>query len=558
LKDKHLADDLVFVPLGGVGEIGMNVGLYGYGRGKQRRWLMVDCGVIFGDPAQTPGIDLILPDIRFARGLKGAIEALVLTHAHEDHYGAVLDLWPQLKCPVYATPFAVAMLEAKRASERGAPKVDVREIPQGGRFKAGPFDVEFVPVAHSIPESNALAIRTPAGLVVHTGDWKIDPTPVIGLPTDEARMRALGEEGVEAVIGDSTNALREGESPSEKDVAASLAELIRTAPGRVAVTTFASNVGRLRAVADAALAADRQVVLIGRAMKRASDVGRMLGYFDGVPEFLEPSAFGYLPRDKVVAMMTGSQGEPRAALARVAEGSHPEVSLAKGDRVIFSSRTIPGNEKAIGRIVNGLLAGGAEVITDRTHFVHVSGHPRRGELATLYGWLKPKLVVPVHGEELHMHEHAAFVRSVNASVARVSDGQMLRVAGGAAEIVDEVATGRMLKDGKVLVPSTDATIGERRKLAFAGLVTVAVAIDELGDVAGDPEVRFSGLPARDDEGEPMAEVLRDTVLDCLDGLPRPKRRDAGAVATAIERAVRSELNLVWGKKPVCHVAVLSV
>ncbi|RXF74828.1 ribonuclease J [Hansschlegelia zhihuaiae] len=537
----------------------MNIGLYGYGQGARRRWLIVDCGVIFGDPALTPGIDLILPDIRFARSQRNSIEALVLTHAHEDHYGAVLDLWPELKCPVYATPFAAAMLEAKRASERDAPKVEVREIPQGGRFTAGPFEVEFVPVAHSIPESNALAIRTPAGLVVHTGDWKIDQTPVIGLPTDEARMRELGDEGVSAVIGDSTNALREGASASEMDVAASLAELIRTAPGRVAVTTFASNVGRLRAVADAALAADRQVVLIGRAMRRAADVGRMLGYFDGVPDFLEPAAYGYLPRDKVVALMTGSQGEPRAALARVAQGDHPEVTLSKGDRVIFSSRAIPGNEKAIGRIVNGLIAGGAEVITDRTHFVHVSGHPRREEIAMLYGWLKPKLVVPVHGEELHMFEHAEFAKSVQTpAVARVGDGQMIRVAGGPPEIVDEVVTGRMLKDGKVLVYATESTIGERRKLAFAGVVSVALAIDELGDVAGDPEVRFTGLPPRDDEGEPMAEVIRDTVLDCLDGLPRPKRRDANAVQSAIERAVRGELNMVWGKKPVCHVTVLSV
>lgn len=554
-----MTEDLVFVPLGGVGEIGMNIGLYGYGRGSKRRWLVVDCGVIFGDPAFTPGVDLILPDIRFAKGLRGAIEGLVLTHAHEDHYGAVLDLWPDLKCPVYATPFAAAMLEAKRSSERDAPKIPVTEVAQGGTFKAGPFEVEFVPVAHSIPESSALAIRTPAGLVLHTGDWKIDPTPIVGLPTDEKRMRELGEEGVSAVIGDSTNALRDGISPSEMDVAATLAELIRTAKGRVAVTAFASNVGRLRAVADAALAADRQVVLIGRAMRRAADVGRMLGYFEGIPEFLEPAAYGYLPREKVVAIMTGSQGEPRAALARVAQGDHPEVTIARGDRVIFSSRAIPGNEKAVGRVMNGLIAGGAEIITDRTHLVHVSGHPRRGEIAMLYGWLKPELVVPVHGEEMHMHEHADFAKEAGAKrVARVGDGQMIRVAGGPPEIVDEVATGRMYKDGKVLIQSTEQAVGERRKLAFAGVVSIAIAIDETGDVATDPEIRFTGLPARDDEGEQMTVVLRDTVLDCLDGLPRPKRRDAGAVATAVERAVRGELNLVWGKKPVCHVSVLKV
>ncbi|MBB3974367.1 ribonuclease J [Hansschlegelia beijingensis] len=554
-----MAQDLVFAPLGGVGEIGMNAGLYGYGEGPKRRWLMVDCGVLFGDPAMTPGIDLIMPDIRFAKAQRADIEALVLTHAHEDHYGAVLDLWPELGCPVYATPFAAAMLEAKRASERGAPKIDVRAIPQGGRFTAGPFEVEFVAVAHSIPESNALAIRTPAGTVVHTGDWKIDLTPVLGPPTDEARLRAIGQEGVAAVIGDSTNALREGFSRSEKEVAESLKELIGSAPGRVAVTTFASNVGRLRAVAEAALACDRQVVVIGRAMHRALEVGRMLGYLEGIPEFLDADAYGYLPRDKVVALMTGSQGEPRAALARIANGDHPLVALAKGDRVIFSSRAIPGNEKAVGRVINGLIAGGAQVITDRTHFVHVSGHPHREELATLYGWLKPQLVVPVHGEELHMAEHLEAARSAGAgSVARVRDGQMIRIAGGPAEVVDEVVSGRMLKDGRVMIYATEPTISERRKLAFAGVVSVALAIDQSGDVAGDPDVRFSGLPPRDDEGTPMLEVIRDTVLDCLDGLARPRRRDAALVASAIERAVRAELNLVWGKKPVCHVSVLGV
>lgn len=554
-----MAQDLVFVPLGGVGEVGMNMGLYGLGEGRKRRWLMVDCGVTFGDQVTTPGVDLIMPDIRFAKSLGGSIEALVLTHAHEDHYGALLDLWPQLKCPVYATPFAAGLLAAKRASEREAPKIDVRVVAEGSRFDVGPFNVEMVPVAHSIPESTALAIRTSAGMVIHTGDWKIDKTPVLGRPTDEARFRALGEEGVAAIIGDSTNALREGISRSESEVAASLGELIKTAPGRVAVTTFASNVGRLRAVADAALACGRQVVLVGRAMARATEVARELGYLEGVPEFLSPDAYGYLPRDKVVALMTGSQGEPRAALARVAEGEHPEVTLAKGDRVIFSSRAIPGNEKAVGRVINKLIEGGAEVITDRTHFVHVSGHPRQEELAMLYGWTKPKLLVPVHGEEVHLEGHAAFAHAVGVpKTLRIRNGDMVRVAGGPAEIVDDVPNGRLLKDGRVLVSSTDPTIGERRKLSFAGVVSIAIAFNERGDLVGAPSIRFTGLAPRDDEGTPMAEVLRDTVLDCLDNLPRQRRRDGGLVEKAVDRAVRGELQLVWGKKPICHVSVLGV
>ncbi|MFD1701988.1 ribonuclease J [Methylopila henanensis] len=554
-----MAQDLVFVPLGGVGEIGMNAGLYGLGEGRKRRWLMVDCGVTFGDPVTTPGVDLIMPDIRFAKAQGAAIEAIILTHAHEDHYGALLDLWPQLKCPVYATPFAAGLLDAKRAAEREAPRIDVRVVAEGSRFNVGPFDVELVPVAHSIPESTALAIRTPVGTVVHTGDWKIDRTPVLGRPTDEARFRAIGEEGVAAIVGDSTNALREGISRSESEVAASLAGLIKTAPGRVAVTTFASNVGRLRAVADAALAADRQVVLVGRAMARATEVARELGYLEGIPDFLSPDAFGYLPRNKVVALMTGSQGEPRAALARVSEGDHPEVTLAKGDRVIFSSRAIPGNEKAVGRIINKLIEGGAEVITDRTHFVHVSGHPRQEELAMLYGWLKPKVLAPVHGEEMHLDGHADFAKSIGVpKVVRIRNGDVVRLAGGPTEIVDDVVNGRMLKDGKVMIFATEPTIGERRRLAFAGVVSIALAFDERGDLSGDVSVRFAGLPPRDDEGTSMPEVLRDTVLDCLDSLPRQKRRDHGLVEKAIERAVRGELQTVWGKKPICHVSVVGV
>ncbi|MFD1330579.1 ribonuclease J [Methylopila musalis] len=555
----RMAQDLVFVPLGGVGEIGMNAGLYGLGEGRKRRWLMVDCGVTFGDPVTTPGVDLIMPDIRFALSHGKAVEAIILTHAHEDHYGALLDLWPQLKCPVYATPFAAGLLDAKRAAEREAPKIDVRVVAEGSRFSVGPFDVEMVPVAHSIPESTALVLRTPAGVVIHTGDWKIDRTPVLGRPTDEERFRAIGEEGVAAIVGDSTNALREGISRSESEVAASLGELIRNAPGRVAVTTFASNVGRLRAVADAAMACDRQVVLVGRAMARATEVARELGYLEGVPEFLSPDAFGYLPRDKAVALMTGSQGEPRAALARVAEGDHPQVTLAKGDRVIFSSRAIPGNEKAVGRIINRLIEGGAEVITDRTHFVHVSGHPRQEELAMLYGWTKPKVLVPVHGEEAHLHGHAAFAHAVGVpKVVRVRNGDVVRLAGGPAEIVDEAPVGRLLKDGRVLVSGTESTIGERRRLSFAGVVSIALAFTERGELSGEVSVRFTGLPPRDDEGTPMLEVLRDTVLDCLDGLPRQKRRDPGVVEKAIDRAVRGELQLVWGKKPICHVSVLGV
>src|SRR5262247_40163 len=398
-------EELVFAPLGGAGEIGMNLALYGLGDERQRKWIAVDLGVAFaGD--DLPGVDLILPDVRFLIEERRNVLGIVLTHAHEDHFGALLDLWPRLRLPIYATPFTAALLEAKRLGEPGAPDIPVNVIPLNGRFTLGPFDIDYVSMAHSIPESNGLIIRTPLGAVLHTGDWKIDPTPLIGVPTDEAKLRALGGEGCLALIGDSTNAVRAGRSPSETDVAACLAELIRSAPARVAVTTFASNVARLRAVEQAAAACEREVVVVGRAMERIAQVARETGYLDGIQEFRSVEVYGHLPPDKVVALCTGSQGEPRAALSRIAQDDHPEVAFSRGDRVIFSSRAIPGNEKAVMRVINGLVAQGIEVITDRTHLVHVSGHPRVDELEEMIGWVRPQILIPVHGEALHMHEHA--------------------------------------------------------------------------------------------------------------------------------------------------------
>jgi ribonuclease J len=403
--------ELVFAALGGLGEIGMNCVLYGYGPAHARKWLMVDLGVAFAGE-DLPGVDLIMPDIGFIENAKKDLAGVILTHAHEDHMGALADLWPALGAPVYASGFAASLAETRRLGEPGAPKIPLTIIEQGVRIAIGPFDVEFIAVAHSIPESCALAIRTPAGLVVHSGDWKIDPTPVIGPPTDEARFKALGDEGVLALVCDSTNVLREGVSPSERDVATTLGSLIGKAKGRVVVTTFASNVARLRSAAEGGFAAGRQVCVLGRAMERVIAVARERGMLDGVPEFLGIDAFERLPRDKILALATGSQGESRAALARLAEDEHPTAELSAGDTVIFSSRTIPGNEKAVGRLINAFVTAGVEVVTDRNALVHVSGHPRRAELAKMYAWLKPRIAVPAHGEPLHLSEHADFARAL--------------------------------------------------------------------------------------------------------------------------------------------------
>jgi ribonuclease J len=552
------SDELVFAPLGGVGEIGMNLAIYGFGDERHRRWIAVDFGVAFADDA-LPGIDLIMPDIRYLTEERRNLLGLVLTHAHEDHFGALLDLWPRLNIPVYATPFTAALIEAKREGEVGAPEIPVNVVPLGGRFSLGPFDIELVSMAHSIPESNGLIIRTPVGAVLHTGDWKIDPTPVIGPPTDEAKLRALGNEGCLALIGDSTNAFREGRSPSEADVAKCLAELIRSAPARVAVTTFASNVARLRAVAQAAAACEREVVLVGRAMERIAQVARETGYLDGIQDFRSAEVYGHLPPDKVLALCTGSQGEPRAALARIAHDDHPEVAFSRGDRVIFSSRAIPGNEKAVMRVINGLVTQGIEVITDRTHLVHVSGHPRVSELIDMIGWVRPQILIPVHGEALHMAEHAEVARRAGVGkVVLCRDGELVRLAPGDPGKIDEVPAGRLYKDGALVVSAEERTVADRRRLGFAGMVSVALAVNARGDLIGDLRVRLTGVPEVGTLGRRTEELAYDAAVEAFESMPRARRRDPDALAEAIRNAVRAALSAVWNKKPTCHVHVLEV
>jgi ribonuclease J len=546
--------ELVFVPLGGLGEIGMNLALYGYGSPRKRTWIVVDFGVSFGGP-DLPGIEIVYPDIAFLEQERERIAAIVITHAHEDHYGALVDLWPRLELPLYATPFAAAMLEAKQEGAAGDP-IPVNLVKPGDRVTIGPFEVEFVPVAHSIPEPTALAIRTPAGLIVHSGDWKLDQTPLIGAPTDERRFRELGEEGVLALVCDSTNAQREGRSPSEAVVAAGLREVIAEATSRVAITIFASNVARIRSIAEAAAANDRQVVVIGRALARVIDVAGELGLLEGLPGFLDEEAYGYLPRDKVVALITGSQGEARAALARIASGEHRSVVFSPGDTMVFSSRTIPGNERAVNAIINALVDQGVKIVTERDRPVHVSGHPRQDEIAELYRWLRPGTVIPAHGEPAHLSAHAAFARRQGiGNVVEARNGDVVRLAPGRPEKVSEIETGRLYRDGNLIGAADAVGFTERRHLSFAGHVAVSITLGRKGDIVADPEVALAGIPLADASGRRFEDVVLDAVNGALDSIPSGRRRDEEVVREAVYRSVRAAMRDSWGKKPVCSVLV---
>ncbi len=549
-------DELVFMALGGLGEIGMNVYLYGFGPANARKWLMVDLGITF--PGETePGADVVLPDLRFIIAEKHALVGLVLTHAHEDHIGAVLDLWPQLGCKIYATPFTAGMVRSKQAEYgRSNMKLPITEVPLGGRISVAPFDIEFVTLAHSIPEPSGLAIRTPAGLVFHTGDWKLDKTPLVGAPPDESKLQALGEEGVLAMVCDSTNALREGVSPSEMDIAKSLTKLIQAAPKRVAVTTFASNVARVKAVADAARVSGRKLVVAGRALHRIISVAIDTGYLPENFTYLDQQRYSDYAADGAVLLCTGSQGEVRAAMARIAEDEHPDISLDKGDIAIFSSRTIPGNEKAVGRVQNALARRGVTLITDNEALVHVTGHPRRGELKQMYEWMRPQISIPMHGEARHLQEHARLALEAGAKQAfTLTDGEMVKLWPNPAGVIDEAPVGRLYRDGNLVVPDADGPVRERRKLSFAGIVVVAFAMSRRGDILGEPELVLDGVPLATASGDAMADAVLDAVDGTLRSIPAKRRADVELVREAIYRSVRSAVNEAWGKKPIVKILI---
>ena len=549
--------ELVFLPLGGIGEIGLNVYLYGIGTPEDRQWLMIDCGITFPDDTE-PGVDVVLPDLRFIEEERKSLAGILITHAHEDHIGAVAEMWPRLRAPVYVTKFAAHLLKSKLKEYSHAAEVPIIEMAQGSRFNIGPFDIDLVTVSHSIPEANSVFLRTPAGNVLHTADWKFDDTPGFGDPTDEAKLARLGDEGVHVLVCDSTNAQVGGTSATEAAVGENLKAVVARAKGRIAITTFASNVNRLTAIAEAARAAGRELVLVGRAMHRIVEAARETGLWPEHLTYFDQESFRTFPRDKVAALVTGSQGEAMAALARIAKGEHPMVKFDRGDSIVFSSRTIPGNEDSVYRIQNQLAERGIAIITEAPDGpIHASGHPRKGELTRLYRLTRPHYVLPMHGEPRHLEAHAAFAEAHGIMAVRgVRDGRMFHLGPSDPHLLDgDVPVGRLYRDGNLVLQAGDPAVVQRKRLSWNGHIAVSVVIQRNGEFASEPEIDVNGIPIADGNGLDLGERALSAVYNAVESIPRGKRRDRELIRDAVKRSIRAEMKLAWGKKPLCSVLV---
>ena len=553
-------NELVFLPLGGSGEIGMNLNLFGFGPEHRRKWILVDLGVTFGGP-ETPGVDIIMPDISFIEERKKDLLGIVLTHAHEDHMGALARLWPRLKVPVYATPFTLYLVEDRLKEEGLSGQVPLNKVELGDTFDIGPFEIELVTLTHSIPEPNALAIRTDLGLILHTGDWKIDMTPALGPAPDEARLKELGDEGVLAMICDSTNVFSPGESGSEDGVRDELEKLVGEYDGRaVAVATFASNVGRLDSVMHAARQNNRSVCLIGRSMHRMVGAAKSIGLMQDA-DIIDEDQAARMPQGHVLYLCTGSQGEPRAALSRIANGEHRSVKFGRGDVVIFSSKVIPGNEKGIFALQNALADDGVEIVTEKDRPIHVSGHPNQDELRRMYEWVRPEIAVPVHGERRHLLRHAEVALEYGAKKSMPGrNGEMMLLAPDGPEVVDIVPTGRLHLDGREIVSASDDGLMLRRKMAYSGHVGVSLVVDKKGNLVSGPEPRISGFP-EGEKGRVMDRLLddvADAAEDAFDSLRREARTDEDKIEEKVAAKVKKLLRNRTGKRAVVEVTAHKV
>ena len=541
-------NELLFLALGGSGEIGMNVNLYG----TQGKWVMVDLGLTFADPGY-PGVDLILPDLTFIEERADDLLGVVLTHGHEDHIGAIPYLATDLGVPLYATPFTAELIRLKLEEEGITDKVELNIIPSEGSFQLGPFGFTYVPLAHSIPEGNALLIETPYGRIFHTGDWKVDETPLLGIPSTAEELTAIGDKGILALVCDSTNVFNAEAAGSEIDVRKGLDEVIGACEARVLVTTFASNAARLQTLGEVAKDTGRKLCVAGRSLDRIIRVAKASGYLKDFPPTIDVDTAMKLPRREVMIIATGGQGEARAALSRIAFDSHP-IKLSEGDTVVFSSKQIPGNELPIARIQNALAAKGIGMITERQAEVHVSGHPGRPDLKSMYGWIRPEIILPVHGELRHMAEQARFAKGLGVPHGIVqTNGTVVRLAPNGPRALGHERVGRLVLDGDVILPADGSTINERRRVSQYGMIGVTVAIDGRGHLKGTPAIILQGLPVEEDKEDFLAEA-RVAAADAV----AKGGKDEARLRESIRLAVRRRATAWTGKKPVVEVCVIRV
>lgn len=549
-------DAIYFVPLGGCGVFGANMSLYGY----QGKWIMVDCGMGFADDTM-PGVDVLLPSIQFAQQLGEDLLGIILTHGHEDHIGAIGHHWPKLRVPMYATPFTAELIKEKGAEHHWDNQVKLHVVPLQGHVDIGPFGIDFIRMAHSIPESNALAIEAKGlGTVLHTGDWKIDPAPMEGEMTDGDALQKLGDRGVMAMMCDSTNAMVPGHSPSEKIVSEGLKTVIGEFHDGIILTCFASNVTRFRSIYEAAAANGRQVCLVGRSMLKIDEAARKTGYLKGIPPFLTRDTVGAIPSSKLVYICTGSQGEPRAAMAKIANDDHPFVEVMPDDVVVFSSRDIPGNMPAIERMRNKLIAAGVNVVTPHDAPVHASGHPYRDELKQMYKWVRPRIAIPVHGEAMQMEKNASLAEECGVRETLVPvNGNIIRISHDGAEIVGEAPNGMLAVEGNRLVAIDHEAILTRKRMMFNGSAVVTVVIDSHGKLVAEPKLTALGLldENSDLDAQYIEDVIRD-VKNVIKNMPKEERGIDAVVSETVRVTVRRFFNERFDRKPQTRVHLVRI
>ena len=552
-----MKENLLFCPLGGSGEIGMNMNLYAYGTEENQKWIIVDMGVTFADDT-VPGVDLIYPDAGFIIEKKDDLLGIVLTHAHEDHIGSISHIWPKLKCKIYATPFTAVLIQEKFKEK----KIDITNylkiVDLNSQIKLGPFEIDFVTLTHSILEPNGLSITTPEGVVLHTGDWKVDPNPLIGNKVDEKKLRSIGEKGVIAMICDSTNVFSPGRAGSENDVRESLLKIISNQKKRVLVTSFASNVARMESIFYIAKQTKRNISLIGRSMHRIYKAARQCGYLKNLIEPVDPRDASKISRDRIILLCTGSQGEPMGALNRIANDVHPDVNIESGDTVIFSSKIIPGNEKKLYALQNSIVKRDIEVITEENAFVHVSGHANREDLKDMYQWVKPKCVIPVHGEHRHMKEHINFSKEMQIPFnLKVENGNIIKISKDQKpEIIDQAPTGKVYLDGNVAVSLDSSSIKERKNISVNGLLEITLIISSNGKMK-KPVVSFRGIP-EEEVSETFKFDLEDEITKTCKSFAINNSKQEKNLIDTIKQNCRKIIKEKTGKRPFTNVNIARI